>query len=152
LSHQLPMLPPLEQFWDELPALFDWLYETSSIIIEAPAPPPLEDVDPSWAPPSMIYPWRMRAPLELARYAGANHLCIKLTYDDKQRIIEPYEIKLTRAGNLILNGIRCDNGEWRSYRTDRIQEILVTQISFKPRYQISLTPLRARYSPVKKPF
>jgi predicted nucleotidyltransferase component of viral defense system len=30
LSHQVPMLPPREQFWQELPHLFAWLYELNS--------------------------------------------------------------------------------------------------------------------------
>jgi len=26
LAHQLPVLPPFEQFWQELPGLFEWLH------------------------------------------------------------------------------------------------------------------------------
>ncbi len=26
LGHQLPALPPFEQFWSELPAVFEWIY------------------------------------------------------------------------------------------------------------------------------
>lgn len=26
LSHQVPMLPPREQFWDQLPSVLTWLY------------------------------------------------------------------------------------------------------------------------------
>ena len=28
LSHQVPMLPPKEQFWQELPNMFAWLFTT----------------------------------------------------------------------------------------------------------------------------
>lgn len=39
LAHQLPALLPVNSFWDELPAIFDWLHGGSAEI-ELPAAPP----------------------------------------------------------------------------------------------------------------
>lgn len=144
LAHQLPLLPPREQFWEELPNLFKWLHGDNSKIVKESFPIPSEEkVDLSWRPPSMIQPWNRKVPLELIRYAGANHLCIELFYGNKKRLIEPYELKQTKDGNLLLVAIKHVTGEIRSYRVDRIQGIEVTRVSFVPKYLISLTPFSA---------
>lgn len=144
LAHQLPMLPPREQFWDELPEVFDWLHGANKIIQPAVDIPEglkgAEKIDNKWHAPNMIHSWYMSAPLELVRYAAANHLCVELTYGNIKRLIEPYDLKRTKTGNLILVAIKHTTGETRAYRVDRIQGISVTHISFKPRYLISLTP------------
>jgi predicted nucleotidyltransferase component of viral defense system len=144
LSHQLPMLPPREQFWEELPAMFDWLnsgeWKGSQVIAKAQIK---EEIDHTWQPPSMIHAWHQSTPLELVRYAGANHLCVELTYDNSKRLIEPYDLKRTKAGKLLIVAARHDTGEWRTYRVDKIQGLKVTQESFVPRAAISLTPFIA---------
>lgn len=141
LSHQLSLLPPRKEFWNELPDLFKWLYGNSSKIINTPIQlPSHEEIDHSWQPPSMIQMWSMKARLELVRYAGANHLCIELTYENSKRLIEPYDLKRTKDGNLLIIAIKHISGEWRSYRVDRVQNIEVSKVPFTPRYLISLTP------------
>jgi hypothetical protein len=98
----------------------------------------------------MINPWRSTIPLELVRYAGANHLCIELTYDDhKKRLVEPYSLYKTKDGNLVLRVVKHESDISRSYRVDRIEGIRVTQIPFVARYEISLTPFSATV--LKKP-
>ena len=39
LAHQLPQLPPFASFWEELPALFEWLEGrlTREVLASAPA-------------------------------------------------------------------------------------------------------------------
>lgn len=140
LAHQLPKLPPREQFWQELSSLFAWLLGESDKVMFEPAPLPKESIDHSWRPPSMIQSWHLHTPLELVRYAGANHLCVELVYDNKKRLIEPYDLKRTQDGNLLLIAIMHETGEWRSYRVYRIQGIEITQITFVPKYLIQLTP------------
>lgn len=145
LAHQLPMLPPREQFWDELSNVFDWLHGTNEKVVQSVIPSQEESIDSdkvdiTWRPPNMINSWRTTVPLELVRYAAANHLCVELTYGNTKRIIEPYDLKRTKSGNLILVAVKYKTGETRTYRVDRIQRISITQITFKPRYLISLTP------------
>ena len=139
LGHQLPMLPPFENFWQELPKVFEWLYGVGAQNILRNPIVHNQLIDQSWRPPKMIQAWHTNAPIELIRYAGANHLCVELTYENKKRLVEPYEIKRTQEENLILIAMKHDSKEWRTYRLDRIQGIEVATISFVPNYQISLT-------------
>lgn len=142
LAHQLPMLPPWQQFWDDLPELFKWLHGESKKVIQKSIPSSTtEKYNDSWRPPSMIRAWNAQIPLELIRYAAANHLCIELTYQNNKRLIEPYNLKKTQDGNLILLAIKHTTGEDRSYRVDKIQAVEISSVSFIPKYIISLTPL-----------
>lgn len=140
LGHQLQVLPPFDDFWNELPNIFDWLNGVSvpqrfaSISAEA-------DEDPSWSPPPTIWQWGIGVPLESIRFAAVNHLCVELGYDRSVRLIEPYSLRRTKDGNLILHAIKVESGEARSYRVDRIESVKVTKRVFKPRYEIEFSPL-----------
>ena len=142
LGHQLPALPSFDQFWQELPVVFDWLYREVTRVAEEPLPyDPKEDS--TWRPPAMGQPWgatvRTRVPLEIIRFAAVNHLCVDLAYKGSRRLIEPYSLRRTKDGNLLLHAIRHDRGEHRAYRVDEIQGASVSKVSFVPRYAIELT-------------
>lgn len=139
LSHQLPILPSFEQFWNELPALFEWLYR--AVEREAPSriPPMGIPVDETWHPPTMAQAWHANTPLEIIRFAAANHLCVDLGYNGTHRLIEPYSLRMTQEGNLLLYAVKHTTGEVRSYRVDRIQDANVMKIQFTPRYFVELT-------------
>lgn len=139
LGHQVPVLPPFQQFWTELPELFEWLYH--KVVRPAPSVMPAMGyaVDTAWQPPAMAQAWHIPTRLEAIRFAAANRLCVDLTYQGSRRLIEPYSLRRTRDGNLLLYAVKHDTGENRSYRVDRIQGAQVTKISFTPRYAIELT-------------
>lgn len=84
-------------------------------------------------------PFPSRSTLEIIRFAAANHLCVDLSYDGSVRRIEPYSLRQTAAGFFVLHAIRCDSGEHRSYRVDRMQGATVTSQVFNPTYAIELT-------------
>lgn len=88
----------------------------------------------------MVSSWGTAAPLETIRFAAANRLCVDLSYQDTHRLIEPYSLRKTRDGNIILHAIRHDSGDHRSYRVDRIEEASATRTSFMPRYLVELSP------------
>jgi hypothetical protein len=82
--------------------------------------------------------------IEIIRFAASNRLCVELDYIDDQgqprtRIIEPYSLRRTQAGNIVLHAVRADSGGHRSYRVDRIQSARTTQQTFSPRYAVELT-------------
>ncbi len=138
LAHQLPQLPPFTHFIEELPKVFEWLLQ----VMEKLAPvsiPSQQAMDESWTPPARVTTWGLGAPLEIIRFAAANRLCVNLTYDGSQRLIEPYALRRTKEGNIILHALRHDNGEHRSYRIDRIRGASATNEPFVPRYAIELT-------------
>lgn len=139
LAHQLPVLPPFRQFWDELPRLFAWLHGAPGIsLLQAPTS---GGIDINWRPPAMIHAWHAAVPLEVIRFAAANRLCIDLEYDGTRRLIEAYSLRRTMDGNLLLFAVKHETGELRSYRVDRIQGATVSQTPFFPRYVIELTPM-----------
>ena len=148
LAHQLPQLPSFESFWNELPEVFAWLYEGKPRVHLAAVPSAARDrVDASWRPPAMAMSWRsmgVAAPLEIVRFAAANRLCVALDYKNEQghrdtRVIEPYSLRRSSEGNVLLMAVKADTGEVRSYRADRIISAVATERSFTPRYAIELT-------------
>lgn len=140
LGHQLPQLPPVGTFFDDLRQLFEWLEGT--VEPAAPLRPfptlPIEEIP--WAPPRSIASWPGGVPLESVRYAAQNRLCVDLRYGGSIRRIEPYALRRSKEGALLLYAIRRDNKEARSYRVDRIQGVAVSDESFTPTYPIELWP------------
>ena len=145
LGHQLPTCPPFEEFWQELPAVFDWLNEAAAVPMLAAIPTGRVAVDAEWRPPAMVRVWGAGAnSMETIRFAAANRLCVQLDYtkEDGERTaptIEPYSVRRTNAGELLLFGVKADTSESRSYRLDRIRSATVTRQAYRPRYAIELT-------------
>ena len=139
LGHQLPALPPLDDFWNALPEIFRWILSGAevaqrSFIRHGPGETPVVSrVLP------MGVPVHARSVLEIIRFSAANFLCVDLRYDGSLRRIEPYSLRQTLEGNFVLHAIRSDSGEHRSYRVDRMQSASVTSQVFSPRYVVELT-------------
>lgn len=148
LAHQLPALPSFEQFWNELPLVFEWL---AGKALPAPLQPVAAgtDEDLQWTAPPMAQAWGMAVPLEVIRFAAANRLCVNLGYDGRKRVIEPYSLRRTKAGALLLHAIRVDNRQHRSYRVDQIESAEVTQKTFTPVYAVELTPSGPLHAPLQ---
>ena len=150
LGHQLQVLPPFEQFWEDLPKIFSWL-EGKYISEKAekiPAGKTIEkQEDFTWSPPPTIWKWGVGVPLESIRFAAVNHLCVELGYRGDMRIIEPYSLRRTKDGNLILHAIKTATEESRSYRVDRIESIKVTTKTFQPRYAIEFSASGTIHAP-----
>jgi predicted nucleotidyltransferase component of viral defense system len=146
LAHQLAELPPFDSFWGELPSVFEWLEREEAAPRRAAMGALRADVDAAWRMPAMAHSWRSEgidAPLEIIRFAAANHLCVDLDYRDEQgrassRIVEPYSLRRTKAGELLLYAVRTQDGQDRSYRVDRILGARVTRQTFTPRYAVEL--------------
>ena len=137
LAHQLPALPPFQVYWDQLPSLFDWLtqgVQTADLPLVSEA----NSEEETWVPPRTAWVWGHGVPLEPVGFAAANYLCVELGYNGSIRVIEPYSLRRTRAGNLLLYGVRVDNLETRSYRVDRITSVKVTPKPFIPRYRVEM--------------
>jgi predicted nucleotidyltransferase component of viral defense system len=138
LAHQLPVLPPIDEFLDSLEGVFAWLAGAEPARLE-PVPALREQLEVGWVAPPTITTWPGGAPLEQIRFAGANHLLVELAYQGSTRLIEPYALRRSKAGNLLVYAIKAQTGEVRCYRVDRIQGVRVTDTSFAPRYAIELS-------------
>jgi hypothetical protein len=139
LAHQLPILPPLHDFWDALPEIFTWIASGAEIPQRAIIQHGAGEIAVRARVLPMGVPIRSRSTLEIIRFAAANYLCVDLTYDGGVRRIEPYSLRQTADGNYVLHAIRSDSGEHRSYRVDRMQSAAVTSQVFTPRYAVELT-------------
>lgn len=145
LGHQLPALPNLDDFWQELLNVFNWLEGKGNKLKLDLFPFQKKDMDLTWQPPSMISPWNTTIPLELIRYAAANHLCVEITYKKKDQtiknyLIEPYELKRTKDRKLLLFAVKLPSNEPRSFLIEGIQSVKATEKHFTPQYFIGLTP------------
>ncbi len=147
LGHQLPALPPLQGFLDELPTLFQWLDGTAEFE-ELPAIP-RQAGEQDWSPPPTVYVWGVGVPLETVRFASANHLLVNLTYDGSRRLIEPYSLRRSSTGRLLLHAERADGGGHRAYGIDKIAALQVTTTPFRPRYPIEFSSQGPMYAPAQ---
>jgi predicted nucleotidyltransferase component of viral defense system len=145
LGHQLPALPPVQSFWDALPAFFSWLAGTTMPAVIAPYPLGAGDQVLRLPAGAFSQPGRSTPAIEVIRFAAANHLCVELEYMDEQgrvatRLIEPYSLRRTQEGNILLHAVRSQNQQHRSYRLDRIRGARATQQTFTPRYAVEMMP------------
>ena len=138
LAHQLPELPPVDDFIDALNDVFSWLQ--GGVLASLPSVPVgRQQLEPGWVAPPTITRWPDGAPLEQIRFAGANHLLVELAYQGSRRLIEPYALRRSRAGNVLVYAIKAETGEVRAYRADRIEGVRITNTSFGPRFAIELS-------------
>ncbi|MFI5003386.1 MAG: nucleotidyl transferase AbiEii/AbiGii toxin family protein [Solirubrobacterales bacterium] len=87
LAHQLPVLPPVDEFIDALEDVFAWLGGEEPVQ-PGPTPAAGEEIDASWVVPSTLTRWPGGAPLGQIRFAGANHLLVELDYQASTRLID----------------------------------------------------------------
>ena len=111
LSHQLPVLPPLSDFWDALPEIFTWITSGAPIPQRALIQHGAGEIGIRSRVLPLGVPLPSRSTLEIIRFAAANHLCIDLRYDGSLRRIEPYSLRQTTEGYFVLHAIRSDSGE-----------------------------------------
>lgn len=151
LKHQLPALPPFEEYWNALPDLFKWLeglYEPAKLqpiaatrgdhLISQLSGPALESI--------------RRKPVEAMRFAAVSHLCVEMRYrkenlEVKDYLIQPYSLRQSDQGNIILYAAKAQSGEMRSFRIDRIIDVHITSTPFVPRYPIEFPEFGTIYAP-----
>lgn len=140
LGHQLPALPPVDAFWDVLPDFFGWLEEAATPAIPAAYVSAAGDTVIRERTLRLSLRASSQTALEIIRFAAANRLCVDLAYDGRTRRIEPYSLRRTQDGNIILHAWSIESNAHRSYRVDRIEGAQATSQTFSPRYAVELTP------------
>jgi hypothetical protein len=138
LGHQLQYLPPIGSFLEELHHVFQWI-ELAMPREVLPTVAAQVEEDASWSPPPTVHAWGVRIPLESIRFAAVNRLCVELGYRGRTRTIEPYSLRRTHAGDLILYALLVDNRELRCYRVDLIESVSVTGIPYKPAFAVEFS-------------
>ena len=107
LGHQLPAVPPIESFWSAIPELFTWLH--GSIASSPPTPMPIGPDEEVVSASLTSQELGMDAPtLERIRFAAANRLCVDVGYQGDVQRVEPYSLRRTRDGDVVL--CACEAG------------------------------------------
>jgi predicted nucleotidyltransferase component of viral defense system len=161
LSHQLPVLPPVESFYDNLQVELSWWLDEINL---EPVLPKLgitssESVEPKVHFPSGkgIYQRRLGigkvvnnsedtetgSILDQVRYAARNRLCIAFEYSGTRRVAEPYSLRRPRTGNLLLYVFERNKGGYigggiNAFQLNRINNIEILQEAFQPRFAVEL--------------
>lgn len=145
LGHQLPALPPFDNFWLELKSFFDWLHK--GVKPSSPEAYVLARGETTIRERSLRLPLSLsgQVHMEVIRFAAANRLCVDLDYvrlDGKRSIrrIEPYSLRRTSSGDIVLHAFNTDKNEHRSYRIERIKGAHITNQIYIPRYKVELPP------------
>lgn len=148
LKHQLTALPPMESFWAELPAFFDWLATGE----EPSLPAPLSiatATEVRWTPPSRFGGVidSSTGVIERIRMAGANRLRLSMTHSAKVRTIEPYSFRMTREGSLVFYGFERESGQIKCFTVAKIERVVVSAASYVPQYLVEIN----QHGPIKAP-
>jgi len=144
LGHQLQVLPPFDSFWGELTPFFVWLEHPEQIAAALlPAIPSSRAGEVSGITFDTGTP--QHSILDRIRFAAVNRLCVELDYrkesgERQTYLVEPYSLRATSEGNMIIYGVKLPTAETRGFRTDRILRATVTQHTFTPRYSIDFIP------------
>ena len=126
---------------EELPFVLDWLAgedtagleSVTSASAQGEAKIQMEEVA------GLVPPGPITSFMDRIRFAAANRLLVRLGYAGATRDIEVYALARSSEGALLLQAIRHQSGETRSYRFDRIASVELLEQSFIPRYAIEIT-------------
>ncbi len=135
LAHQLEELPPLEQFWGELPDFFSWLHEDRSI----PVPPTYQQGtgESIWNPGRISR--SNSSAIQKIQFAGANRVCILLRYGGEVRLVESYSFRANREGAKLFYGFHREDNQMKCFRVDRFESVEITKSGFTPRYRFEIS-------------
>jgi predicted nucleotidyltransferase component of viral defense system len=147
LQHQLPSLPPYETFWNELPGFFAWLAGGQAPRTPAAFPVGAGETVLRDRVLRLGLPGQTQAIIEIIRFAAGNRLLVELSYQGSTRLIEPYSLRRTRDGTILLHAHNVDRDQHRSYRVDQIAGARATNRTYIPRHEVELGP----QSPLRVP-
>jgi hypothetical protein len=157
LKHQVEVLPPTENFYNDLKSALSWWIDEHAIEPKLSA---ISNVPGEVTLPRVHFPLSARQQsraigmgrninptfskfADQIRYAARNRLCIEIEYHRVRRVVEPYSIKQPKTGNQLLyvheltRGLATTN-DIRSYKINEITDARVTVQSFSPRYAVEL--------------
>jgi predicted nucleotidyltransferase component of viral defense system len=147
LAHQLPVLPPCEDFESELrDALLWWMEPTSAKqLLEAVQLKAGEELVPIERFPGFgVAPGLAGTPeLHAIRLAARNRLSVAFHYDGVPRSVEPYSLRRPATGKLLLYAYEQtrggqSTGQIKAYKVGRIAGAEVEARSFKPRWRVEI--------------
>ena len=135
LGHQLPSLPPLESYWRDLPLFFNWLDSKT-------AKKPLQKITEAqelWKSNRMKNVYSANFIIEKIKFSAINRICVKLDYQRKKSIVEPYSFRKSKDGGILLYGCYQKTGQPDFFKIKDIQSADWTSAPFSPRYTVEIS-------------
>lgn len=148
LAHQLPSLPPIESFWQDLEPFFNWL---EGHLEEEASQTPQNTDEQVFQIGRYSRNSAVEAILHKIQFAAANRVCIKLTYHDKIRTVEPLSFRISiSTGNRLFYAYERESAQVKAYSISKIQNVETTNTAYTEIYpveisatgRISMPPLR----------
>lgn len=150
LGHQLPLLPPIAAVVERLPPVLRWL-DPAPAVKEIELPTLGARATGVIEAPATAHLWGVGVPLETIRFAGANRLLVRFVYNGKTRTVEPYSLRRSRPGNLLLYAWELESDQIKAFDVAKIAEIARTKEAFAPRYQIEVMSMSTIDAPLLEP-
>jgi len=150
LAHQLPQLPPVAAVIARLDAAVTWLDVAAPPEVSRPpviSRAPAESIEA----PAASRLWRTGVPLETIRFAGANRLLVRFWYNGRRRTVEPYSLRRSTRGNLLLYAWEIDSSQIKAFDVSKMSQVEQTQQTFAPRYQVEFLSSGAITAPSLMP-
>ena len=161
LRHQLPVLPPVQEFYEALTESLGWWIEEAPPAVDLSEIP---GVGTSQLVPRLMFArapglgtlgrgaaapeWVQEAPtfsnaLDSIRFAARNRLLARVNYHGVERLIEPYSLRRPSTGNLLLyvyevrrGGV--PSGGIKAFEVSEIDAAAATDQPFTARYLVEL--------------
>ena len=138
LKHQLPQLPSMESFWNDLEPFFEWLkgniQEKKLTFVSGQDETVfhLGRISSANSVNSMLY---------RIQFAAANRVCIELFYSNKLRTIEPISFRQAKNGDRVFYGFEREKNQIKSFSLEKIQSVDVTNIPYteNKKYPVEIT-------------
>ena len=137
LDHQLPFLPPMESFWSDLPAFFEWL--AGLLPKEEIAPLPIKAGETIFRPGRTTSAFGIEPFLQRIQFAAANRVCIALRYHEKTRTVEPLSFRQSESGNRLFYGYEREASHPKAYSLSKIQSVDVTNKPYVEKYPVEIS-------------
>lgn len=153
LAHQLPALPLVEAMIARLGAALTWLNPPSQATVAAAVPTPALTRLPSSPVETVLAPapssvWGAPVALETVRFAGANRLLVEFIYSGKLRTLEPYSLRRSSRGNLLLYGWELQSSQIKCFDVVKMSGLRTTNRTFAPRFAVELTGIGNLDAPI----
>lgn len=130
LAHQLPALPPLDSFWQDLEPCFAWI---EGGLKEQHL------VNPTDMDGEIFYPGRITDAFSIdsvihkIQFAAANRVCLTITYKDKIRTVEPLSFRQAKDGNRVFYAYEPESNQAKAFSLLKIQDVKITNIPYSER-------------------
>ena len=134
LEHQLPVLPPLESFWKDLPLFFNWLNSGDA---EGPFSK-ITKAQKLWKSGEIKNVYSTNFVTEKITFSAINRVCVKLNYQGRKFVVEPYSFRKNKKGHILLYGCYQETGKPDFFKIEDVQSAEGTRIAFSPRYAVEI--------------